>query len=614
MTDLILEILRALITGAIFIYLWGIGRKGDFRSEKGWSFIIGGFALVLLGMTIVITDNFPSLNRFLIIGDTRGQALVEKVFGFLFGFMLLAVGFWKWMPIVAQRKKLEAAQRTSEEKYRLVVENANDAIFVVQDENIVFANQRASRLFGYEAGELLEKSFASLIPAEDGHRLFDGEEGSPGGDNEGREHTFRMIGHKGGTLWVSMNSVPVPWEEKDATLCMIRDVTRQKELENQVLHSRKMEAIGTLAGGIAHDFNNILFAILGNAQLLGMKLEAKGVVTDELKQIVHASNRAADLVKQILVFSRRNEPDLHPLQLAPVVKETVKLLRSSLPASIEIRQNISCPAKVLSDPTQIHQVVMNLCTNAFHAMEGGEGVLRIDVLVVSIGVDDKGAPHGLKPGRYARLSVTDTGHGIDPAILERIFEPYFTTKEMGKGTGLGLSVVHGIVTNLGGAIKVSSEPGQGSVFQVYLPVADEVDDRHTKETGNLPTGDERILLVDDEESVARICSHMLGELGYRVEARTNSVEVLQLFKEHSGEFDLVITDVTMPKMGGEKLARELLRIRPEIPVILCTGSIERVDEEQARKSGISAFLVKPVDMSELAATVRKVLDGHSAGQ
>jgi nitrogen-specific signal transduction histidine kinase/CheY-like chemotaxis protein len=386
------------------------------------------------------------------------------------------------------------------------------------------------------------------------------------------------------------------------------DITHQKRLEAQLRQAQKMEAIGTLAGGIAHDFNNILAAILGYTQLVDLDIEEGTKTKANLKEVLKSIQRARDLVKQILTFSRKADMERKPLRIGPIVKEALKLLRASLPASIEIHHEIEQDVGIVeADPTQIHQIMMNLCTNAAHAIGTKGGLLEVDLSNVNINGHGEASIEGLDPGVYLKLSVRDTGHGMDPDIMERIFEPYFTTKEKETGTGLGLATTHGIVKGHQGAITVESESGKGCVFNVYLPIIETEIEPEVEDTSPMAMGDEKILYVDDEPILTEMGKKMLERLGYRVTVRSSSIEALELFRSKPHHFDLVITDMTMPYMTGEKLAHECMKIRSNIPVILCSGFSEMMDERRAKDIGISAFLMKPIIMEELAKTIRKTL-------
>ncbi|MCP4757251.1 MAG: response regulator [Proteobacteria bacterium] len=387
-----------------------------------------------------------------------------------------------------------------------------------------------------------------------------------------------------------------------------KDRREREELERQLQQMQKLEAIGTLAGGIAHDFNNILQPIMGYASVGLRKTEGNPEIHEFFKAIRDAASRARELVRQILTFSRKSEQELNPMFMQPVVEEALKMLRSSLPTTIEIREDIDDNLNmVMSDATKIHQIVMNLATNAFHAMQDTGGQLEVSLNPVDLNTDDPGEI-GLPPGPYACLTVSDTGTGMRPAVLGRIFDPYFTTKEKEKGTGLGLSVVMGIVKGHGGNIDVSSLPGRGSEFRVYLPrISNEEEPSILEEEKPEPGKNERILLVDDETIIVELEKVLLKQLGYRVTTQTSSIEALEIFKSRPQDFDLVITDMTMPHMTGDQLVKQLLSIRPDIPVILCTGFSENMDEQKAKALGAKELLMKPVDYNQFARSIRKAL-------
>ena len=394
-----------------------------------------------------------------------------------------------------------------------------------------------------------------------------------------------------------------------------RDITEKIKMEAQLRQSQKMEAMGTLAGGIAHDFNNILTSVIGYTELTMRKIDKGSELNENLEEVFKAGKRAKDLVRQILAFSRQSEEERTPIQMSPIVKEAIKLLRASLPSTINIRQDIKSDlSNVMADPTQIHQIVMNLCTNAAHAMDEKGGELKISLSQVELGSEDSGHYVDMIPGHYLKLTVSDTGYGISPANIGLVFDLYFTTKEIGEGTGLGLSVVHGIVKSLGGEITVESKPGKKTVFTVYIPAIQIIPSQEkTAEPEPLPIGKERILFIDDEPVVAKIGKMALEPLGYDVEVRTSSIEALELVRVHPERFDLIITDMTMPQMTGDELTKELIKIRPDIPVILCTGFSNKMSKEQALRIGVRAFIMKPFVIGDLAATVRKVLDSGASG-
>lgn len=402
------------------------------------------------------------------------------------------------------------------------------------------------------------------------------------------------------------------------------DITEKKKAEEdkekmtaQLLHLQKMEAIGTLAGGIAHDFNNILMGMIGYCDMARYSIPEESEAAEMLDNVLNAGKRAKYLVQQILSFSRQSEQMRVTLKIQEAVEEALKLLRASIPTTIEFRRNIDPKCgPVLADATQIHQVIMNLCTNAYHAMREKGGVLGISLKCVEIRKDGKSsADLMLSPNEYVKLEISDTGHGMGPSVLKRIFEPFFTTKELGEGTGMGLAVVHGIVKSHGGHITVYSEPDIGTTFNVYLPVLQQEDGRREEGPSNirpsfesLPRGNERIMIVDDEEEIVTMGRQLLEKLGYSVITFTKPLDALESFRNGPDAFDLVITDMTMPVMTGTELARRILALRKDMPVILCTGFSELINGDSAKALGISEYLMKPILISEIASTVRKVLD------
>lgn len=380
-------------------------------------------------------------------------------------------------------------------------------------------------------------------------------------------------------------------------------------LEEQLRRSQKLETIGTLAGGIAHDFNNILAPILGYADMALLNLQPDNPMYDYLRQILKSAFRAKELVEQILLFAKQSEKERHPLALQPLINESLKLLRPTIPATIEIRHHIDPKCeKVLADPSQIHQAIVNLCTNAFHAMQISGGTLTINLNQITI--DEASSLHhaNLPVGKYARLSVIDTGHGMDKSTLNRIFEPFFTTKSVDKGTGLGLSVVHGIVQSHGGNVEVESELERGSKFHVYLPIAKDATLKNSTSTQSVVGGKESILIVDDDDAVATIVAKMLKTLGYVVEFRTSSEAALQAFRSEPNKYDLLISDLTMPDMTGLDLAQQVLQVQPGLPVMIMTGYGDNLTENTRKKFGIKQVLGKPIMMSDLASAVREILD------
>jgi PAS domain S-box-containing protein len=515
---------------------------------------------------------------------------------------------------ITERRVAEAAIQKSEAKFRSYIENSPLAVLVADREGrILDFNRAAIDLLGYDAATLAGMSVEKIhlnedreIFLQDFATLF----------HKGHVEVERRVKRAGGEVrWVALNASMI-----DDQLCLgcCQDITERKRvaeertrIETQLRQAQKMEALGTLAGGIAHDFNNILGIIMGFTQLAMYELGQGIPVMDKLGEVIKASNRAKDLVKQILAFSRRSEQQKMPLQLGIIVKEAMQILRPSLPSTIEIKTDVSTKSNILADPTQMHQVLMNLCTNAAHAMQDNGGILEVTLAGVVLQKEHVPHPEDLQPGPYVKLTVKDTGHGIDPAIINSIFDPFFTTKQSGEGTGLGLSVVHGILKSHGGCISVDSTPGKGTKFTVLIPVL-ETDYALDKAEADipLPQGRERVLVVDDEPLLADMVKQMLENQGYDVVSRTSGIEALEAFRHQPAEmpFDLVITDMTMPHFTGADLARELSALNPEVPVILMTGFSVKIDADRAKEMGIEGFLMKPVATAELAAMVRTVLD------
>ena len=391
------------------------------------------------------------------------------------------------------------------------------------------------------------------------------------------------------------------------------DITERLAIEDHLRQAQKLESIGTLAGGIAHDFNNILTVILGYTELAFQEAASNPPLLELLGEVKSAGLRARSLINQILAFSRIGETNIAPVQFHVIIKETVKLLQATLPATIEVRQDIRSHGLVMADATQLHQVLMNLCTNAYHAMRETGGVLTVRLSEVSLDRRSRTAYPDLPPGRYCRLEVSDTGIGMDEDTKARIFDPYFTTKEKGEGTGLGLAVTYGIVKNHDGGIYVESEPGRGSTFVVLLPEVDrEMESTGTEASGRTVRevyhGRGRVLFVDDEVHLGKIASAVLQKLGYEVRTFSSPEEALDHFRKHSGDIDLIITDLTMPRMTGERLAEALKRIRPDVPVILCTGDKDQVKLQRIVESGVDGLVMKPWVPSELSIVIRQVME------
>ncbi|MBI5592167.1 MAG: PAS domain S-box protein [Deltaproteobacteria bacterium] len=510
-----------------------------------------------------------------------------------------------------QFKKLYEESRKAEEVYRSLIHSSADAIVLYDlTGNVRYISPVFTQLFGWPLTELEGQKIPFIPESEtEATRFLIDEVVRKNRPIHGFE--TRRLTRDGRILDVSISASRFDDHEGKpyGTLVVLRDITERKRLEAHFRQAQKMESIGTLAGGIAHDFNNLLSAIMGYTELCLAETPKSGMVERRLTRVMQASERAKDLVNQILTFSRQKEQAKKPLQIRPIVKEALKLLRASIPSIIHFQIDIAeDTGAILADPTQIHQVLMNLCTNAAHAMQEKGGMLTITIANVQIGKKDLSAHSDLMEGEYVRLTVADTGHGMTPHILEKIFEPYFTMNRRGEGTGLGLSLVHGIVKSMDGVIRVSSTPDEGSTFEVFIPRLENDQEEVIAVETALPVGMETILLVDDEDFVLDMTREMIESLGYTVIARTSSLEALKAFRANPDRFDLIISDQMMPNMTGQELAMNIRAINPRMPFILCTGFSTRVTEEKARQSGIAAFVYKPVLRQGMAETIRRVLD------
>jgi two-component system cell cycle sensor histidine kinase/response regulator CckA len=522
-----------------------------------------------------------------------------------------------WVDIT-ERKQAEEALKKSEAKYRELVQNANSIILRRTPQGIItFFNEFAQSFFGFTEDEIVGKNIVGTIV--------------PKTDSTGKDLTamIREIGihpeqyainenqnmrHDGELVYVAWTNKAL--RDKDGNiveiLCVGTDITERNRLQSQLMYSQKMEAIGTMAGGIAHDFNNILSIIIGYAQLARDGTPKGSQLWVDLGEVFEAAKRARDLVKQILAFSKPSEQERKPVKLHLMVTETLKFLRSSLPATIEVREHLTTTGRVFADPVQIEQVLMNLFTNAYQSMSEHGGVLEVRLEEVVLEREAYARYLGLAPGPYLALIVRDTGSGIHSSVIDRIFEPYFTTKPAGEGTGMGLAVVHGIVKSHGAGITVDSEVGKGTTFKVLFPRyedAEAVGKSEERGALSITEGTERILFVEDELAILNMGMRLLESIGYKVVTSINGIKALEIFRAQPADFDLIITDMTMPNMTGAELATELLSIRPGIPIILCTGFSERITGEKAERMGIRKFVMKPLLPGKLVEVVREVLHG-----
>ncbi len=502
-------------------------------------------------------------------------------------------------------------RKKSEEERNLLYEAFNHTyeIVIITDQHFIihYVNPAFEKITGYARETIIGQSTNVLQNPVQDMNIFSEITGTLKQGNIWRGHL--VAGKSDNTTFEAETNIAPVCDETGQIInyvLVIRDTTEEKKLELQLRKSQKLETIGTLAGGIAHDFNNILVPIIGYSELLSERIDPESQEYTFLDHIMKAGARAKDLINQILTFSRRVEQQRRPIYIQTILKEVIKLLRASIPSSIEIHQKINpnCDT-VLADPIQLHQVIMNLCVNAFHAMRKDGGTLTIELDMYEL-KDDTGQLN-LPKGLYVKLVVCDTGEGMEKAILDRIFEPFFTTKMNNEGTGLGLSVVHGIVLSHEGDIVVESQTHIGTTFTIYIPAHSSPMQEKVENT-ELPKGRERILFVDDEEEIVELNLQILEQLGYQTTVTSSSLEALEIFQAQPDQYDLLFTDYTMPKMNGLKLAQEVSKIKPGIPIILCTGFSENVTPEQAQELGIKEFVFKPLTMSSIAQIIRRALD------
>lgn len=493
-----------------------------------------------------------------------------------------------------------------------IVENSINEIFIIDAEtyHFIYANKQAIRNSGYTLKELKELTPLKIDPSMSKGAMDKQLERLR--NKEIEVAVFEtMIARKDSSYYsVIIHLKMIQFGESAALVAIVADVTERQKLESQLRQAQKMEAMGTLAGGIAHDFNNILAAILGYSRLVREELTDNSQAAQDIEKVIASALRASELVKQILTFSRKEQTLRKVVDFSLIVKESLTLLRASLPTSVKIEPNINAKeAYIYADPTQIHQVLINLCTNAAQAMEDG-GTLQISLT-------NSQPSSSILPGKpefpnapKIMLTVSDSGVGIENNVIHRIFDPYFTTKEVGKGSGMGLAVVSGIVESHGGAISVKSKPGKGTTFCVVFPTVPEAEEQTTHSDEKAPRGTESILFVDDEEAIVQIAKRNLGQLGYKVTGFTSSLKALQEFKNSPDSYDLVITDQTMPEITGDQLSKQLLDIRPDLPVIVCSGFSSKMNAEKAEALGIRRFVMKPVKHNELAFSIRQLLENQ----
>jgi PAS domain S-box-containing protein len=559
-----------------------------------------------------VTHEFPHLGRRTMLLNARrlvgGTADAPRI--------LLAI------EDITERKRLEEALRNQRDWFDVTLTSIGDAVMATDTRGVItFLNTVAEDLTGWPAQEAIGRPISEVFQIIGEHTRQPAESPVAQALHEGKvvglaNHTL-LITRYGTEIPIADSAAPIrgPAGEIRGVVVVFRDGTPYRRLERQLHEAQRMQAIGTFAGGIAHDFNNILTAILGYTEMTQQVMPRGSVAWRNLDQVLMAGRRAASLVQQLLTFGRREAVERHPFRLRLVIHETLGLLRATLPATVEVRVTYNTSSDwVLASPTQLQQMLMNLASNAEYALRATGGLLEVQLDAVEVTPALAARHFTLRPGPHLCLTVRDTGSGMHPEVMERAFEPFFTTKPMGQGTGMGLAIVHGIVTSHQGAIAVTSAPGQGTTFSIYLPRVEEPppSDEPAAVPAPVSRGQERLLVVDDEEALARLEGEVLTGLGYEVTVCTGSREALETFRATPERFDLVLTDQTMPQMTGDVLARELRRIRPDIPVILCSGYSPVVGAEQARALEIDAFVTKPWVVKTLARVIREVFSQRRA--
>ncbi len=515
-----------------------------------------------------------------------------------------------------EKRSLARRYQETSAKLQNIIGASHDAIFSIDNHGkIEQCNQAAQYIFGYSTEDLVQMNINLLFKTKNTIEYL-----NFSGDDSlfDKPHEISTRNKKGDPLALEISLGPYREDNRQMFTLVVRDVSarkkyeeEKKKLQEQIIQANKMEAIGTLAGGIAHDFNNILTAILGYAQMVNDSLAANSDEYKDIEQIINAGLRAKELVSQILAFSRSSKQEAQPIQANIIIEEALNLLRASILKRIEIRRKFAKgKATIFINPAQFHQVIMNLCVNAYQAMPEN-GILEVQSKTISLSDNLKDKFPRLKQEQYLELMVKDNGTGMDQLVIERIFEPYFTTKKMEEGTGLGLSTVHGIIHDAGGAIEVKTKLGRGSVFTVYLPLIEERVGLDKTESGeSFSTGKEHILLIDDEMPIAELGRRILEKFGYRVSSYYSSDTALDIFKKNPVDFDLIISDNSMPGITGLQLAREIYQIKPELPIILTTGFDDTIHKHVTESTSIKAILTKPISRKLLSKTIRKVLDGE----
>ncbi len=577
----------------------------------------------------IVAKRFPKIKRFLLTAYSDFDPLVEainrgKVQGYFtkpmddqFIRSRIEEGLAGYYLEQENRRLMERVQQ-NEKFLNNILENIPDIIFVKNAETLEFEriNKAGEDFLGLSRENVIGKKIEDFLPEPEAEHCRKT-------DREAIRNCCLIdiaeeciITRNETKYYFSTKKIPI-LDENDRPqfiLGVSRDITeqhrqqdREKGLQKQLIKAQRMEAIGTLTGGIAHDFNNILTLILGFSELALLNSPSDKQLNYHLNEIITAGNRGRDLIQQILKFSHHSKDKVKPIKVGPIVSEVVSLIQSSISKDIEISTELESDAFIMGNPSQIHQIFMNLCTNAAFAMHSTGGTIKIRMIEELLTPTTSAPPPGLSAGKYLQITVDDTGVGIEPDIIDAIFDPYFTTKETGQGTGIGLAIVQGIIKNHSGKITVSSAVGQGTRFTIYLPVIEKDGDRPTEKRQAFPQGKEQVLFVDDEAGITELSLLALKQWGYKVVGCTSSLEALERFRSTPDQFDLVITDLAMPQMNGDQLSAEIVKIR-NVPIILCSGYLRQTKEELQKNSPITAFLQKPIILQKLAATVRRVLD------
>lgn len=523
---------------------------------------------------------------------------------------------------ISERKRYEQQLQESKEQLSAFIDNFRGIAYQVHTNSIIsfkpfLFRGAAKQITGYSNDEFFsEITWDELIHPDDIQNIYSRRNNFLHDRNYIAEIEYRIINKDKSVRWVRDVAQIIEIQNKNVIHGTIFDITEQKlaqetneKLEERIRHSQKLEAIGNLAGGVAHDFNNILSIIMGYNEIAFRELSPDSKTSDKLKQINSACIRARDIIRQLLTFSKKVGPKRQPVNIRYIIQETISFLSSTLPPNIQIEFTCSEDnLMVFADSTQMHQVIMNLCVNASQAMEQTGGVIKLSSEKVTLNIDSAAAFSDISQGTYVKVNISDSGQGISRDIIERIFEPYFTTRGTGKGSGMGLAVVHGIIENHGGAITVTSEPGKGSCFTFVIPIFENAVPCLQSPCKITPCGIETVLFIDDEADIVKITQSLLEEQGFRVIGTTNPQKALEIFKSKPEGFDIVITDMAMPYMTGDILFTNIKKIRPEIPVILCTGHSSQIDEQKATDMGLSAYILKPLCRNEFIETIRNVLD------